>query len=334
MYTVSSKYKWLVTGAAGFIGCNLTRELLKQEQYVVGLDNCSTGYLSNIDSILSSVGSKQAKNFTFIEGDIRSLDTCQKASSGVDYILHQAALGSVTRSIKDPWLTHENNVQGFLNIITAAKEQKVKRFIYASSSSVYGDSPYLPKCEDQIGSPLSPYAVSKHMNEQYAKAWYHCYNVESIGLRYFNVFGPYQNYKSEYSAVIPRWITALLHNQSPIIFGDGESSRDFCFVTNVIQANIKAALTSNNYAIGQTYNIASGRQTTLRQLFTMIACHLGIDKIKPSYQEFRLGDVCHSLANISKAQTNLNYYPTHDVNQGIKLTVDWYKYLFKENDCL
>lgn len=323
---LTNSHTWLITGVAGFIGSNLMEYLLKCDQKVIGLDNFSTGKQANIESVLSVLSSSQKRNFIFYKGDTRNLIDCEKALSHVDFVLHQAALGSVPRSIENPLLVNEVNATGFLNILVSSKNAKVKRVVYASSSSVYGDSPILPKVEDQIGQPLSPYAVTKYTNELYAKTFSRCYGLEIIGLRYFNVFGPRQDAESGYAAVIPRWIYALLEGHEVFINGDGETSRDFCYVENVIQANIRAALTQNNAALNQVYNIAVGDQTTLNTVFNIIAAEIDSSFCpQPFYRNFREGDIRHSLANISKARELLEYQPTHRVKEGLQNVVKWYK---------
>ncbi len=315
---------WLVTGVAGFIGSNLLESLLKLNQKVVGLDNFVTGHKNNLDDVLNSVPTAARNNFTFIEGDICRLEDCRKATQNVDIVLHQAALGSVPRSIATPEVTNETNVTGFLNILLAAKDANVKRFVYASSSSVYGDSPVLPKSEAHIGNPLSPYAVSKYTNELYAKAFSNCYGIETIGLRYFNVFGPRQNPSGPYAAVIPLWILSLLKQEPVYINGDGETSRDFCYVENAVQANLLAAMITNPDALNRVYNVTVGQQKTLNQLFDSIASYLTL-KIKPIYRDFRAGDIRHSLADMSNCKTFLGYEPTESVENGLKKTINWFQ---------
>ncbi len=311
---------WLVTGVAGFIGSHLLECLLGDGQKVIGLDNFATGHQKNLDEVLSQVKG----DFQFIQGDIRDPAVCQKAVKGVDFVLHQAALGSVPRSIQDPLTTHDVNVTGFLNMLIAAKDAGVKRFVYASSSSVYGDSPILPKVEAHQGNPLSPYAVSKMTNELYAKAFSNCYDIETIGLRYFNVFGARQDPNGQYAAVIPLWVKALLQNEPVYINGDGETSRDFCYVKNVVQANILAATTQNQAAVNTAYNIAVGEQTTLNQLYQALAKRLNISGRSPVYRAFRPGDVRHSLASIGKAVDLLGYQPTHQIDAGLNEAIAWY----------
>jgi UDP-N-acetylglucosamine/UDP-N-acetylgalactosamine 4-epimerase len=320
---------WLLTGAAGFIGSSLLEALLRARQSVVAFDNLSTGHERNFEDVRRNVGEPLWGNFTFIRGDITDLETCQRACAGVDFVLHQAALGSVPRSINDPIATHQNNVDGFINMLVAAKEAKVKRFVYASSSSVYGDHPALPKAEHAIGNGLSPYAVSKRINELYADIFAKCYGTEYIGLRYFNVFGPRQDPNGVYAAVVPKWIAAMLQEHPVYIHGDGETSRDFCFVTNVVQANLLAATTQNPAAMNQIYNIAAENRTTLNELFELLRSRLAfrfphLKGLRPVYQDARVGDVRHSHADISKARELLGYRPTHDVEQGLNEALDWY----------
>lgn len=320
---LQNQFTWLITGVAGFIGSNLLETLLKLNQKVIGLDNFATGYQENIDDALANVSDQQRKQFIFYQGDIRNLDDCEKAMTGVDYVLHQAALGSVPRSIVTPDITNETNVTGFLNMLLTAKNAEVKRFIYASSSAVYGDSPILPKQEHHIGNPLSPYAVSKYTNELYAKAFSTCYDIETIGLRYFNIFGPRQNPAGPYAAVIPLWITSLLKKDPVYINGDGETSRDFCYIDNVVQANLLAALTPEKIAVNMVYNVTVGEQTTLNQLYNMISSQLAIVQ-EPIYRDFRNGDIRHSLADIQQSQRLLGYAPTYTVKSSIGPTVEWF----------
>lgn len=320
---LKTQYTWLITGVAGFIGSNLLEELLKLNQKVIGLDNFSTGFQHNLDDVLDKVAPSQTSNFKFIQGDIRSLADCQQSVKGVDFVLHQAALGSVPRSISTPDLTNETNVTGFLNILLAAKDAKVKKFVYASSSSVYGDSPLLPKSEEHVGNPLSPYAVSKFTNELYAKAFSNCYGIKVIGLRYFNIFGPRQNPSGAYAAVIPLWILSLMKKLPIYINGDGETSRDFCYIENAVQANLLAAMTNKSEAFDKVYNITFGEQTTLNQLFSMISSCLKVTQ-QPIYREFRAGDIRHSLANINQSKKLLGYAPCYAVDKGLKKTVDWF----------
>jgi len=323
----SKPYTWLVTGAAGFIGSNIVEALLRLDQIVVGLDNFATGYRRNLDEIRDQVSGRQWKNFHFLEGDIRDFSTCVSACKGIDHVLHQAALGSVPRSLAEPCLTNSVNVDGFLNMLVAARDAGVKSFTYAASSSTYGDHPGLPKVEENIGKPLSPYAVTKYVNELYASVFAASYGFKTIGLRYFNVFGPRQDPKGAYAAVIPKWIASMIRNDDIFIYGDGETSRDFCFVENVIQANILAAL-SSPLSRDHVYNIAVGGRITLNELFHSLREALaegGIEYTKvPIYQDYRPGDVRHSQADISKARKLLNYAPTHDLQSGIRVSMDWY----------
>ncbi len=321
---------WLITGVAGFIGSNLLEALLKLNQRVVGLDNFATGYQHNLDQVRELVGELAWENFKFIQGDITKLADCHDACQGVHYVLHHAALGSVPRSIEDPILANDNNVTGFLNMLVAARDAKVRRFIYAASSSTYGDHPGLPKIESVIGKPLSPYAVTKYVNELYADVFARCYGIDSIGLRYFNVFGPRQDPEGAYAAVIPQWVAALIKNKTLQINGDGETTRDFCFIDNVVQANILAALTDNPAAANQIFNVALNETTSLNQLYQMMSALLKdafphLAHHQPVYEEFRVGDVRHSQADITKARTLLNFAPTHRVDQGLKEAMDWYK---------
>lgn len=324
------QYRWLVTGVAGFIGSNLLETLLKLNQKVVGLDNFSNGYRHNLDQVKDLVGPDAWRNFTFIEGDIRNLQDCVKACEGANYVLHEAAIGSVPRSIADPIFSNENNISGFLNMLVAARDAKVKRFVYAASSSTYGDHPDLPKVESAIGNPLSPYAVTKYVNELYADVFARCYGSQSIGLRYFNVFGPRQDPNGAYAAVIPQWIAALIKDQTLHINGDGETTRDFCFIDNVVQANLLAAVTDRPEASNQVYNVALNERTSLNQLYQMM-CTLLVDsfphvqKHQPQYGSFRDGDVRHSQADISKAERLLGFEPTHRIDAGLKQAMDWYK---------
>ena len=319
---------WLVTGAAGFIGSNLVETLLKLNQRVTGLDNFATGHQYNLDEVRTLVGPDAWSHFSFIEGDIRQLADCARACEGVDYVLHQAALGSVSRSIADPITTNDVNVSGFLNMLTASRDAKVKRFVYAASSSTYGDHPALPKIESQIGSPLSPYAVTKYVNELYANVFARVYQTESIGLRYFNVFGPRQDPHGAYAAVIPQWISSLIENRPLFINGDGETSRDFCFIENVVQANILAA-TSSAEAANQVYNVALNERTSLNQLHQMICSLLReqfphVEGHQPQFKDFRAGDVRHSQADISKATSLLGFAPTHRIGEGLQQAMAWY----------
>lgn len=321
----SHQYTWLVTGVSGFIGSNILKKLLGLNQKVVGLDNLSTGYKKNIENVLKETNSLPHKNFQFIEGDIRSEEICSKATQDIDFVLHQAALGSVPRSILTPLETNSVNVTGFINILHHAVNAGVKKFVYASSSSVYGDSPDLPKKEEKIGKPLSPYAVSKHTNELYASAFSKCYGMPTIGLRYFNVFGPRQDPKSLYAAVIPLWIDSLLSGKEVYINGDGNTTRDFCYIENVVQANILSAFSQDLESYNRVYNIAYGEQISLNELFQIIANSLGIKEAKPTYRDFRAGDIRHSLANIQDAKTLLHYEPHFSVKEGFKQYIEWLK---------
>jgi UDP-N-acetylglucosamine 4-epimerase len=325
-----SPKSWLVTGAAGFIGSNLVEALLKLDQRVIGFDSFATGYPKNLEQVKALVSPEQWPRFTFVEGDIRDLAACQRVCEGVDYVLHQAALGSVPRSIAEPITSHEANVTGFLNMLLAARDAKVRRFVYASSSAIYGDHPGLPKVEDKIGQPLSPYAATKYFNEVYADVCARNYGTETIGLRYFNVFGPRQDPEGAYAAVVPKWVAAMLKSETIFINGDGETSRDFCFIENVVQANLLAATTTHPPAVNQVYNIAVGERTTLNELFHAIRDGLAqqnpkVAALQPVYRDFREGDVRHSLADIGKARELLGYAPTHDVRQGLDIALDWYR---------
>lgn len=325
----SNPKTWLITGVAGFIGSNLLETLLKLNQTVVGLDNFATGYQKNLDEVETLVSPEQWSKFTFIKGDIRNLDDCQNACSGVDLVLHQAALGSVPRSINDPIATNANNIDGFLNMLVAARDAKVKRFVYAASSSTYGDHPGLPKVEDVIGKPLSPYAVTKVVNEQYADVFGKTYGLESMGLRYFNVFGRRQDPNGAYAAVVPKWASALIANEEVFINGDGETSRDFCYIDNAIQANLLAATADNPEAVNQVYNVAVGDRTTLNDLYSELHTQLlprypHLEGAKPTFRDFRAGDVRHSLADISKSANLLGYQPTHRIKEGLEEAINWY----------
>lgn len=322
---------WLVTGVAGFIGSNLLETLLLLNQKVIGLDNFATGHQHNLDEVKTAVSLQQWDNFTFIKGDIRNFEDCEKALSTenltVDYILHQAALGSVPRSIADPILTNSANITGFVNMLTAAKNAKVSTFVYAASSSTYGDHPALPKVEENIGKPLSPYAVTKYVNELYADVFNKTYGLNTTGLRYFNVFGKRQDPDGAYAAVIPKWTAAMIENQDLFINGDGETSRDFCFVENAVQANILAA-TANEEGKNQVYNVALGDRTTLNELFSSLVSALKSNEVNYAkqaiYQEFRAGDVRHSQADISKAKNLIGYQPEFRIQQGINKAMPWY----------
>jgi UDP-N-acetylglucosamine/UDP-N-acetylgalactosamine 4-epimerase len=321
---------WLVTGVSGFIGSNLLETLLGLDQKVTGLDNFSTGHKKNLDHVQSQVSTAQWSRFRLIEGDISDLAVCEGACAGADLVLHQAALGSVPASMADPIRAHRSNVTGFLNMLHAARGAQTKRFVYASSSAVYGDDPDLPKMEHKIGNPLSPYAANKAINEIYATAFANAYGFNSIGLRYFNVFGPRQDPNGAYAAVIPQWIAALLKQQPVYINGDGETTRDFCFIQNVVQANLLAATAADPRAANQVYNIALGGSTSLNRLFHLIQQALRSDlpklpEQKPIYREFRAGDVRHSLADISKAERLLGYKASHSLDQGLALAMQWYR---------
>jgi UDP-N-acetylglucosamine 4-epimerase len=321
---------WLITGVAGFIGSNLLEALLKLNQRVVGLDNFATGYQRNLDEVKTLVCASQWARFKFINGNIQNLSDCQLACANVDYALHQAALGSVPRSVKDPIATNAANVTGFLNILVAARDAKVKRFVYAASSSTYGDHPALPKVEDSIGKPLSPYAVTKYVNELYADVFGRNYGLQSIGLRYFNVFGPRQDPCGAYAAVIPKWISGMIMGDNVYINGDGETSRDFCYIANVVQANLLAATTKSTDAINQIYNIAVGDRTSLKELYAqlhqlLLPHYAYLEGAESTYCDYRTGDVRHSLADISKAALLLSYSPTHTVGQGLALAMPWYR---------
>ncbi|OGA26520.1 MAG: Vi polysaccharide biosynthesis protein VipB/TviC [Betaproteobacteria bacterium RIFCSPLOWO2_02_FULL_65_24] len=320
---------WLVTGAAGFIGSHLLETLLKLGQKVVGLDNFSTGRRENLMQVRRAVGDAIWRQVRFIEGDIRSLEICRNACRSVDIVLHQAALGSVPRSIQDPLASHESNVTGFLNVLLAARDVGPQRFVYASSSAAYGDHSALPKVEERIGSPLSPYAVTKYANELYAEVFARCYGFNSIGLRYFNVFGPRQDPNGAYAAVIPKWITAMMRNETVCINGDGETARDFCYVDNAVQANILAATVENSRALNHIYNVALNERTSLNELYEALRRLLaprypGLRNASPVHREFRRGDVRYSQADISKAQRLLGYSPQWRVEQGLARTVEWY----------
>jgi UDP-N-acetylglucosamine 4-epimerase len=340
---------WLITGVAGFIGSNLLETLLKLNQRVVGLDNFSTGHQRNLDEVQGLVTPDQRAYFHFIQGDIRNLDDCRRAmvwnaqssvlgphSCPVDYVLHQAALGSVPRSIEDPINTNKNNIDGFLNMLVAARDAAVIRFVYAASSSTYGDHPDLPKVEEKIGKPLSPYAVTKLVNELYADVFAKTYSFNSIGLRYFNIFGRRQDPDGAYAAVIPKWIAAMIKNEPIYINGDGETSRDFCYIDNAIQANLLAATAGNVDAVNQVYNIAVGDRTSLNQLYFHLRDNLAsrfehLKEAQPIYRDFRAGDVRHSLADISKGRNLMGYCPTHRISDGLREAMEWYVGFFKQH---
>ena len=335
---VAAPHTWLITGVAGFIGSNLLETLLKLNQRVVGLDSFATGHQRNLDEVQTLVTPAQWANFNFIQGDIRELADCQKACQGVDYVLHQAALGSVPRSLEDPITTNGTNITGFLNMLVAARDARVKSFTYAASSSTYGDHPGLPKVEDVIGQPLSPYAVTKYVNELYANVFACRYGFNTIGLRYFNIFGRRQDPNGAYAAVIPKWTAALLAGGKVYINGDGETSRDFCFIANAVQANLLAATVEPviasearqfmNPALNQVYNVAVGDRTTLNELFALLRVNLAANGVsadtQPVYRDFRAGDVRHSQADIGKAQRLLSYAPSHRLAAGIAQAMPWY----------
>jgi UDP-N-acetylglucosamine 4-epimerase len=321
--------RWLVTGAAGFIGSHLLETLLANGQEVVGLDNFATGHRRNLESVREALGENAWRRHRFIEADIVDPVACAAACAGVDVVLHQAALGSVPRSIADPQATHAANATGFLNMLVAARDAKVARFVYAASSSTYGDHPALPKVEDVIGRPLSPYAVTKVLNELYAEVFGRCYGMATVGLRYFNVFGARQDPDGPYAAVIPRWARAMLAGEPCVINGDGETSRDFCYIANAVQANLRAALTDNPAALNEVYNVAVGGRTSLNELHrqlaeAMRAAGAVADVAPPVHRDFRAGDVRHSQADITKAQRLLGFAPTHGVRTGLAEAVRWY----------
>ena len=321
-------FRWLVTGVAGFIGSNLLESLLKLNQHVVGLDNFATGYRHNLTAVQASVSPDQWSRFHFHQGDIRELDDCQRCCADVDYVLHQAALGSVPRSIVDPIVTNDTNVSGFLNMLVAARDAGVKRFVYAASSSTYGDEPSLPKVEHRIGQPLSPYAITKYVNELYADIFFRCYDVASVGLRYFNVFGKRQDPNGAYAAVIPKWAAAMIANQPIDINGDGETSRDFCYVDNAVQANLLAATCANSQAGSQVYNVAVGSRSTLNELFCLMQgmlSELGQHyQLQANYRDFRDGDVRHSQADISKICRDFGYRPEFTLESGLRAALPHY----------
>ncbi len=321
--------KWLVTGAAGFIGSNLVETLLANGQTVTGLDNFITGHAANLEMIQSSLGDEAWARFTFVCGDIRDLGTCMELCEGIDHVLHQAALGSVPRSLENPLLTNQCNVTGFLNMLVAARDAKVASFVYAASSSTYGDEPTLPKVEERIGKPLSPYAVTKYANQLYANEFYSAYGLKSISLHYYNNIGQRQDPRGAYAAVIPLWFKSLLVNEPVYINGDGETSRDFCYIDNCVQANILAATAEKGEAFGEVYNVAKNMRTSLAELFELIRAEAS--RFNPSaasakavYRDFRAGDVRHSLADITKARTMLGYDPQYDIREGLRIAADWY----------
>ena len=320
---------WLVTGVAGFIGSNLLETLLQSNQRVTGLDNFATGRQKNLDQVRKAVSREQWRRFKFLEGDIRRLEDCRQAMRGVHLVLHQAALGSVPRSVDDPLTSNASNVTGFLNMLVAARDAGAGRFVYASSSSVYGDDNRLPKIEQRTGHPLSPYAATKAMNEIYADVFARCYKLETIGLRYFNVFGPRQDPDGAYAAVIPRWIAAMIRNETVFVNGDGKTSRDFCYIANVVQANLKAATTTRPGAVNQVYNVAVAGRTSLNELLRLLRERLlprfpHLKNFEPVYRDFRAGDVRHTLADISKARRLLGYRPDYGFEQGLDEALEWY----------
>lgn len=328
-YLIKSPGKWLITGVAGFIGSNLLETLLELGQTVTGLDNFSTGHQHNLQEVQGLVTGEQWDRFTFIEGDIRDPAVCRESCKDVDFVLHQAALGSVPRSIEDPLLTNESNITGFLNMLVAARDAGVKRFVYAASSSTYGDHPGLPKVEDTIGRPLSPYAVTKYVNEVYADVFARTYGFKTVGLRYFNVFGRRQDPDGAYAAVIPKWFAGLIRNETVYINGDGETSRDFCYIDNCVQANILAAFAADEEGVNQVYNVAFGERTTLNELFGLIRDRVArvypqVKDTVPVYRDFRAGDVRHSLADIGKAKRLLGYAPEFTVVTGLDMASGWY----------
>jgi UDP-N-acetylglucosamine/UDP-N-acetylgalactosamine 4-epimerase len=320
---------WLITGVAGFIGSNLLEQLLLLGQTVVGMDNFATGHRRNLAEVKQIVGSELWRGFKFIEGDIRDLETCREACRGVDFVLQQAALGSVPRSIANPILTNSTNIDGFLNMLVAANDAGVRRVIFAASSSTYGDSKDLPRVENNIGRPLSPYAVTKYVNELYASVFYHTYGLETVGLRYFNVFGRRQDPNGAYAAVIPRWVSQILKGERCQVFGDGSTTRDFCYIDNVVQANLLAAAAESSQVAGEVFNVAYGDRTTLLELYEMLV--EGLRRYDPDievgdlqFEPFRRGDVRDSQADISKAADRLHYRPTHSVQDGLDQTLEWY----------
>lgn len=320
---------WVITGVAGFIGSNLLETLLKLNQKVIGLDNFSTGFRKNLKEVEGLVSEIQWGNFEFLEGDICNLDDCLSSCKEADYVLHQAALGSVPRSIEDPIATNQSNIDGFLNMLVAARDCKTKRFVFAASSSTYGDHEALPKVESVIGNPLSPYAVTKYVNELYASVFARSYNIESIGLRYFNVFGRRQDPEGAYAAVIPKWFASMLDGKPVYINGDGETSRDFCYIDNAVQANILAAMVEAPEAVNQVYNVAFSNRTTLNELFLIVRelvskHNAGAEFFEPEYRDFRPGDVRHSLADIDKAKKLLGYDPQTSVRAGLEIASKWY----------
>jgi UDP-N-acetylglucosamine/UDP-N-acetyl-alpha-D-glucosaminouronate 4-epimerase len=321
--------RWLITGVAGFIGSNLLEHLLKLDQFVVGIDNFSTGKAENLAEVQNLVERGQWSRFTFVEGDIRHLPACQDACRDVDYVLHHAALGSVPRSIEDPIASNENNITGTLNMLVAARDRRVTRMVYAASSSTYGDHPGLPKVEELIGRPLSPYAVTKYVNELYADVFARTYGLETIGLRYFNVFGPRQDPEGAYAAVVPKWIAAMIKGDTVCINGTGETSRDFCYVENVVQMNLLAAKSADPAAVNQVYNTAVNARTSLNELYAKLHGRLmphypHLRNSVPIHRDFRQGDVLHSQADIGKAARLLGYAPTHTIDEGLDAALPWY----------
>ena len=332
-YLKDNQKTWLITGVAGFIGSNLLEKLLTLDQKVVGLDSFETGYKHNIDEAIQDasdiVGKNINENFNFIEGDIKSISDCKRGCDGVDYVLHQAAIGSVPRSIDDPIGTNEANINGFINMLVASRDANVRRFVYAASSSSYGDNADLPKVEDNIGNPLSPYAVTKLVNELYANVFARNYEFKSIGLRYFNIFGKRQDPNGAYAAVIPKWVASILQKKNVYINGDGETSRDFCYVDNAVQANLLAAMTDNDNAVDQVYNVALNDRTSLNELYKLIEDNLlkrvqNLERKEPIYRDFRPGDVRHSQASIDKAKELLEYEPQFRIAEGLNEAIGWY----------
>ena len=322
--------RWLVTGSAGFIGSHLVEALLRLEQHVVSVDNFETGHRHNLEEVRAAVGEDRWRRHEFVEADIVDPDTCRRACQAVNIVLHQAALGSVPRSISDPLRTHASNATGFLNMLVAARDARVARFVYATSSSIYGDAPELPKVEDLIGRPLSPYALTKYVDELYAEVFGRCYGTASIGLRYFNVFGPRQDPEGAYAAVIPQWAEAMLHGRPIVIYGDGETTRDFCYIANVVQANLLAATSGDPEVLGQVYNVAVGGRMSLNALFDslrglVLERHHDLTVPAPVYEGFRAGDIRHSQADISKGRRLLGYDPTYDVRAGLREALPWYE---------
>jgi len=322
--------RWLVTGSAGFIGSHLVEALLRLDQQVVSLDNFETGHRSNLEEVREAVGEDRWRRHEFVEADIVDPASCRRACRGIDVVLHEAALGSVPRSIVDPLHAHAANATGFLNMLVAARDAGVERFVYAASSSTYGDSAELPKIEDRIGRPLSPYAATKYFNEIYADVFRRCYGLASIGLRYFNVFGPRQDPEGAYAAVIPRWVETMLRGQPIVIYGDGETTRDFCYIANVVQANLLAATATDADALGQVYNVALGGRLSLNSVFESLRFlleqrHPGLRIASPVHEEFRPGDIRHSQADIAKARRLLGYEPVHEVRPGLEEALPWYE---------